>query len=214
MSQAYKVSGIYQITNKLNGRKYIGYTERNCTSRWYQHIYDLKHNKHDNYKLQEDFNMHDITVFTFEILELLVGKDNLLKVEQKYINQIDFDKDYNLINSSLADADLNVDEKHFIDYVNKKWLVPKGIISKKELDKYKIYKEEDKQEIIKMVYDCRLLKLYLSQITFNKVVNFMQENLGYVIESSRIKLNKRQYTYKLIVDFDEDKINIDVGGLT
>lgn len=102
---------------------------------------------------------------------------------------------------------LNADEKKFIDYINRKWLVPKGIFGE-ELDRYKIYKEQDKQEIINMVVKCNLLKLYYSQITFNKVVNLMINDLGYTVETKRGRFNKEQHTYKLIIDFEEEKINI------
>lgn len=104
---------------------------------------------------------------------------------------------------------LNIDEKRFIGYINKNWLVPKGITDKSELDRYKIYRQEDKEEIIRMVVKCKLLKLYFSQITFNKVIELMENNLGYVVESKRGMINKKKHTYKLIVDFDEDKINIE-----
>ena len=102
---------------------------------------------------------------------------------------------------------LNHDENRFIDYINKKWLVPKGI---SEVDKYRIYKEEHKEEIIKMVINCKLLKLYPSKITFLKVLDLMENNLGYCIDSGRSMIDRKQHTYKIIVDFDEEKIKI--GG--
>jgi hypothetical protein len=107
---------------------------------------------------------------------------------------------------------LTHDENKFIDYINCKWLVPKGI-SERELDKYKIYKKEHKDEIINMVITCKLLKLYPYQITFNKVVNLMQNNLGYTIETKRGTINKKQHTYKLVIDFDEEKINLEENNI-
>ena len=123
-----------------------------------------------------------------------------------------FDSIAHLINHDIYDVKrfiLSHDEKRFINYINSKWLVPKGISDKKELDKYKIYKESHKNEIIDMVLDCKLLKLYPSRITFNKVVNLMQNNLGYAIESQQGMINAKRYTYKLVVDFDEEKINME-----
>ncbi len=114
-----------------------------------------------------------------------------------------------LVNHDIYDVRrfiLNYDEKRFINYINSKWLVPKGISDKEELNKYKIYKDEHKNEIINMVIDCKLLKLYPSKITFNKVMDLMENNLGYVIESQQGIICKKRYTYKLIVDFDEEKI--------
>jgi hypothetical protein len=123
-----------------------------------------------------------------------------------------FDSIKHLIDHDIYDVKrfvLSHDEKRFIDYINIKWLVPKGISDKKEIDKYKIYKDEDKQEIIDMVLDCKMLKLYPSHITFNKVIDMMVNNLGYTIESQRGTINKKQHTYKLVIDFDEEKINIE-----
>lgn len=97
---------------------------------------------------------------------------------------------------------LSTDEKRFVNYINGKWLVPKGI---KDLTKYKIYKEDDKQEIVQQAIKCRLIPLYIYQITFNKVINTMQNTLGYTIESNRGIIENKKYTYKLIVDFEEEK---------
>jgi hypothetical protein len=101
---------------------------------------------------------------------------------------------------------LNQDEKRFIDYINKKWLVPKGIADQ-EILKYKIYKDEDKEEIINMVVKCNLLKMYYSKITFTKVVNMMKESLGYTIETQKGIIDKKRHTYKLIIDFEENKVD-------
>lgn len=101
---------------------------------------------------------------------------------------------------------LGAQEKKFIGYINSKWLVPEGIQDKKQLDKYKIYKEEDKQEIVNKVIECKLLDIQKSKITFNRVINMMINTLGYTVESNRFVVNKNKCTYKLIVDFNEDKV--------
>lgn len=157
----------------------------------------------DTYINADNYNNNSyLTKCRFSFKEFMKSKDNSSW----------FDSIAHFIQHDIYDVKrfvLSSDEKRFIDYINKKWLVPKGIYDKRQLDRYKIYKLEDKEEIIKMVNDCKLLKLYLSQITFNKVIDLMENNLGYAIESSRIKINKKQYTYKLIIDFDEEKINIE-----
>lgn len=103
---------------------------------------------------------------------------------------------------------LSADENKFIDYINIKWLVPKGI-TEEELNKYKIYKNNDKQEIINRVIQYKLLKLYPYQISFNKVIDLMKNTLGYTIENKRGNIDKVQHTYKLIIDFDENKITLE-----
>ncbi len=196
-----KLSGIYSIHNKINNKKYIGHS-KNITYRWYHHLNNLMNNNHPNYKLQEDFNTYGLNAFNFSILKLIEGKDNLILKEQEYLNLLDFDNNYNLFNSSINN--IQREEKKFVNYINGKWLVPKGITDNKELTKYKIYKDEHKEEIIKKVVECKMLKLYPSRITFNKVINMMKKDLGYAIESKQGIINKERYTYKLIIDFDED----------
>jgi len=134
-------------------------------------------------------------------------RDSFKKYMRKKDNTSWFDSISHLINHDVYDIKnftLNQYEKKFINYINSKWLVPKGINNGNELNKYKIYKDEHREEIIKMVINCKMLKLYPSRITFNKVINMMEEDLGYAIESQRGTINKKQYTYKLIIDFDEN----------
>lgn len=199
-----KLSGIYEISNKINDKKYIGHSI-NIILRWYLHIDNLFKNIHPNSKLQEDFNTYGLNNFNFSILELIDGKKNLIAKEQEYLNNINFDYNYNVYNS-IKNSAVPQTQK-FIDYINAKWLVPDGITDKNELDKYKIYKDEDKQEIVNKVIEYKLLKLCASKITFNKTIDLMENSFGYTIESNRMNINKKKYTYKLIVDFDEDKIS-------
>lgn len=94
-------------------------------------------------------------------------------------------------------------EQIFTTYINTKWLVPSDA-SEEEINKYRIYKQEDKNEIVNKALNCQLIDLPRSYITFNRIINFMKDTLGYSIEDGRFKLKRKQYRYKLIVDFDED----------
>lgn len=100
---------------------------------------------------------------------------------------------------------LGTDEKKFIKYINNRWLVPIGI-DDKELDLYKIWRQEDKEAIVEMAIKCKIYSLCKSQITFNKVINTLIETLGYEIITDRYTVNKQKHTYKLIISFDEDKL--------
>jgi len=97
-------------------------------------------------------------------------------------------------------------EELFTTYINTKWLVPSDA-SDIEINKYRIYKKEDKEEILSRIIEYQLIDLPKSHITFNKAINFMKNTLGYTIEDGRFKLKRKQYRYKLIIDFDEDFIN-------
>lgn len=60
--------GIYSITNKLNGKRYIGQTY-NFKYRWMRHRSYLKHNTEHNAHLQSAWNKYGAENFKFEIIE-------------------------------------------------------------------------------------------------------------------------------------------------
>jgi len=154
-------------------------------------------NVHPNKELQEDFNKYGIDVFDFSVLELVSGKKKLIEKEQMYLNKLDFRNNYN-VHRAIAEKHI-FNKESFIKYIRDKWLVPDGVVDAEELDKYKIYKEEDKEEIIKYAIDCNLLNKYPSQITFINIIKYMINELGFNIISKREqRINRGQYTYKLI----------------
>lgn len=100
---------------------------------------------------------------------------------------------------------LGTDDNKFVNYINSKWLVPKGL-SPDQIQHYRIWKDEDKAAIIKMANDCRLFDMFKSEVTFLRVIRLLQSSLGYDIETGRTSVSEGQQTYKLIVAFDEEKI--------
>ena len=201
------ISGIYKITCKENNRIYIG-SSFNISSRWKWHINDLSNSIHVNKELQDDFNRYEITAFIFEVIKIVNTTDKLelLREEQLEINNYDFDILYNTYNSlnEYRDNITRLDE--FMGYINSKWLVPIGT-DNKDLDIYKIYRKEDKNNIINMAIKCKLYNLSYSKITFNRIIRTMKQSLGYEIDSIRQVINGKQHTYKIILSFDEKKVN-------
>ena len=61
-------SGIYIITNIVNGKSYIG-SSLDYLQRIRQHKYSLRKGTHYNNHLQSSFNKHAEKNFTFELLE-------------------------------------------------------------------------------------------------------------------------------------------------
>lgn len=188
-----KLSGIYEISNKINGRKYIGHSI-NITLRWYLHIDNLFKNIHPNSKLQEDFNTYGLNNFNFSILELLEGKKILIEKEQEYLNTLDFNSNYNIFNSIKQNKEQNIEL--FINYITSKWLVD----DKDNIKQYRIYEEKDKQEIIDKAFEFNIFNLYKSKITFNRVMTFISNDLDFKVFTKRVKSRdkEKQYTYKLI----------------
>ncbi len=69
---------IYKITNKLNGKCYIGQTHQPFTLRWWQH---LNHNETE--KFGSAIKESKITDWTFEVIEI-VSTASLLNERERY----------------------------------------------------------------------------------------------------------------------------------
>ena len=82
-----KQSGVYKITNKVNGKIYIG-SAKCFQVRASQHLSSLEKQKHQNKHLQASFNKHGSGAFLFEVLEVVEGERLArTQVEQKYLNE-------------------------------------------------------------------------------------------------------------------------------
>lgn len=80
-----KNSVIYKIRNILNNKIYIG-SAIDFNQRKKYHKYQLKNNKHHSIKLQRAWNKYGEGCFVFEIIETVDITDNLLTIEQKYLD--------------------------------------------------------------------------------------------------------------------------------
>ena len=95
-----KISGIYKIVNKVNGKYYVGSAsniQKGYTSRWSKHKCYLRNNKHPNQHLQNAWNKYGEKAFDFIIVkEVSVG--NLMMEEQVYLDHAEKDQlnTYNL----------------------------------------------------------------------------------------------------------------------
>lgn len=77
--------GIYKITNKVNGRFYIG-SSSNIKRRWGHHKSNLRNGTHINSHLQNSYDKHGEDQFEFLLIEE-VGRANLLAKEQEYLDE-------------------------------------------------------------------------------------------------------------------------------
>jgi len=95
-------AAIYKITNRKTDVVYIGQST-SYPKRWHLHKSDLRHNRHDNKQLQEDYNTYGEEAFVFEVIEELpcdTSSGALLKKEAEQIKKhLREDKDiYNSLN--------------------------------------------------------------------------------------------------------------------
>jgi len=78
-------SGTYKIVNSVDCRMYIGSTV-NFEYRYKLHLSDLQKGEHHCRYLQRFVNKHGIDVLQFELVEIVVNKNDLLMREQFYLD--------------------------------------------------------------------------------------------------------------------------------
>lgn len=90
--------GIYEILNKVNGKRYIG-KSKNTKSRWQQHRSSLRGGKHHNVHLQRAWDTYKEESFSFCVLFENDNNTVLNEKEKYFIKKFDstnIDKGYNL----------------------------------------------------------------------------------------------------------------------
>ena len=97
MKDIYRQIGIYRITNKIDGKSYIGKTGMNFGDRWDSHRSLLNAGRHDNPYLQNAWNKYGVENFEFAIVKVVENPDLLNDLEIKYIAEYkDAGLSYNL----------------------------------------------------------------------------------------------------------------------
>ena len=109
------MSAIYKITNKINGKAYIGKTlKSNPIDRFKTHIKDSKIEGRKNRALYRAFNKYGIENFNFEVIEEVNDYTKLSEREIYYINKYDTYK--NGYNETLGgDGTSKIDRDAVID---------------------------------------------------------------------------------------------------
>lgn len=99
-------SGIYTITNVVNGNIYVG-CSKDIWQRWRCHYDELIRVCHSNHKLQQDWNQYGKGSFTFEIV-LECSEDRLLDQERDVIEKLKVSiGDSRLLNLAMVEKGLN-----------------------------------------------------------------------------------------------------------
>lgn len=101
---------------------------------------------------------------------------------------------------------LGSDVDAFVRFVDEKWLVPAGA-TELEQKSYRLWMDEDKQELVAKCIACKMFHLPKRDITFQRVISLLENHLGYEVMTGRLKQDGVRYTYKLIVGRDETQGN-------
>jgi len=83
---AQPMSGIYEIVNLVNGKRYIG-SAINFETRWCEHRRTLRRGCHHNRNLQKSWHQYDEAAFAFRILEIC-DPEYLIEKEQAAIDAL------------------------------------------------------------------------------------------------------------------------------
>lgn len=78
-------SGIYEIVNLENGKRYIG-SAKNFAVRWRAHRAKLRKGDHHNRHLQASWSKHSEAAFEFRVIEVC-EVERLIEAEQRAINK-------------------------------------------------------------------------------------------------------------------------------
>ena len=83
-------TGIYQILNLINGKRYIGSAAgRGFDDRWDKHRKQLGNKQHHSIKLQRAWDKYGVDSFVFEIIEKCESVD-CIRREQHYLDTVLF----------------------------------------------------------------------------------------------------------------------------
>lgn len=78
--------GIYKI--ELNEKIYVGSSSISIKGRWKSHLSGLRKGTHGNIHLQNAYNKHGELALKFSILEVVEIAEDVIILEQKYIDEL------------------------------------------------------------------------------------------------------------------------------
>ena len=194
-------AGIYIIENNINKKIYIGQTN-SFSNRWFSHIKDLIKNKHNNIKLQYDFNIYGINAFNFKIIkEFKSTKEEREDLEERliclaYENKVGL---YNIIKdiAILKNKIIKILTNNNMNYIYKHKIIKFGVFD------FLVYKDKNYKHID-----------FSKEYEFSKIIDkiyciiFIRDYKYLSLESNIIKLcNKYKVNHYIYYMKDNEIIS-------
>jgi len=82
-----KGTGVYSITNKVNGKRYVGSASTSFVSRWRNHKSKATLNKHHSNHFQKAWNKYGAENFVFEVLATC-PREYCVRLEQWFLDNL------------------------------------------------------------------------------------------------------------------------------
>jgi group I intron endonuclease len=190
---------IYKITNKINGKIYIGLTS-NLNKRILCYRSFTKRKKDNGQKILQAMIKHGFKNFEFEILEKVQTKDELRKKERQYINKFNSTNwkiGYNTDLGGFCPSDetlQKMSDSHIGQIAwnkGKKWT--EEIKKKISLSKMGTITEHNKK-ISKSIVD-QYGTIYKSRTEASKILKIQSSNIRKVLNGERKHTGGYTFTY-------------------
>lgn len=119
-----EICAVYMIINTKNGKRYIG-SSKNVRNRLWGHRANLRHNKHYNHLLQDDWNEYGENSFEYSIIEICTI-ENKFDREQYYVQTLN--PEYNICIDDVKNPPQMI-ESHKKQSITRKQRMATGEIS-------------------------------------------------------------------------------------
>jgi group I intron endonuclease len=87
---------VYLVTNRVNGKRYVGKTVRTLERRWYEHV-THSHGGSEEMTLYQAIRKHGADAFELSVLEECANEEQLDEAERKWIRELGtFRREYNM----------------------------------------------------------------------------------------------------------------------
>lgn len=202
---------IYSITNKINGKKYIGQTNQPVNERFRQHIVRSKSNN-CNSPLHIDMQKYDISNFILNVIEDNIPDDDLDKAEITYIEKYNTVKNgYNRRAGGKGGYALNYSQQNKVINMVKSGLSFKDVAFIFGVNKITIERicHNNNYYILNIDLD-KLQELYYKDYKYEKIAEILNVDKATVMRNlHKLGLYRKRKCIKRRDNFNYDELKKD-----